>query len=196
MKKKENDSTKESVNFSTVTKYIKKYKWYFVVGSVSVVITNLLILYIPYITKIIFDLLEDKASINEIRDYVLLSILLALVAGIFRFGMRRTIIWMSRYFEYDLRGEIMSHLLKLSPSFYHRTRTGDIMARITNDLEAVRQMVGPGIMYISDSIVKLVIAFSVMIYLSVDLTIYSTLLSYSYYSSIFLLQNTCFIFLF
>ncbi len=161
--------------FSTISGYFRKYRGYLIAGSIAVLATNILLLYTPYLTKIIFDRLEAKAPSGEILKYVLLIIGLTLVAGIFRFLMRRTIIWMSRYIEYDLRCDIMSHLLKLSPSFYHRTRTGDIMARMTNDLEAVRQMIGPGVMYISDSFVKLVISFSVMIYLSAELTLYVTI---------------------
>jgi ATP-binding cassette subfamily B protein len=103
----------------------------------------------------------------------LLSIGLAILAGLFRFFVRRTIIWASRRIEYNLRGELFAHLLKLSPSFYHQARTGDIMARATNDLEAVRMMIGPGIMHISNTFVTLVVAISFMLYLSPKLTLYA-----------------------
>ena len=82
---------------------------------------------------------------------------------------------MSRFIEYDLRGEIFSHLMRLSPPFYHQNRIGDLMARMTNDLEAVRQMIGPGIMYISDTIVKLAVSLGFMIYLSPKLTLYAVI---------------------
>lgn len=161
--------------FATVIKYLKHYKKYLIIGSIAVVLSNILILYIPYITKLVFDALENNKPISLILKFVLLAVGLSLVSGIFRFVMRRTIIWMSRHIENDLRSELFSHLLKLNPSFYHQNRTGDLMARLTNDLEAVRQVVGPGLMYISDTVIKLVISFGFMIYLSPRLTFYAVI---------------------
>ena len=167
-------STLNNTNqFDTVTKYFKKYKKYLIGGGISVILSNILILVMPYLSKMVFDALENKEDSSVILKYVLLSVGAAIASGIFRFFMRRTIIWMSRYIEYDLRSEIFNHLQDMSPSFYHETRTGDLMARMTNDLEAVRQMVGPGVMYISDTILKLTISFAFMIYLSPILTLYS-----------------------
>ncbi len=161
--------------FSTVTKYLRKYRGYLIAGGFAVILSNLLILVVPYISKLVFDALEAGSPNSVILKYVALAFAMAVLSGVFRFAMRRTIIWMSRHIEYDLRSEIFDHLLKLSPSFYHQTRTGDLMARMTNDLEAVRQMIGPGIMYISDTIVKLVVSFSVMVYLSPLLTLYAVI---------------------
>ncbi|NOY87785.1 MAG: ABC transporter ATP-binding protein [FCB group bacterium] len=167
-------SEKQTFNqFATITKYFKKYKWYLVAGGIAVVLSNILILIIPYISKLIFDALEADKGNSVILKYVIISFGLAVFSGVFRFAMRRTIIWMSRYIEYDLREEIFSHLLKLSPTFYYQNRTGDLMARMTNDLEAVRQMIGPGVMYISDTILKLTISFAFMIYLSPRLSLYA-----------------------
>lgn len=167
------ESSPQPNSLKTVTRYLRRYRGYLAAGGIAVVVTNVLMLYTPYLTKLIFDSLEEGGELSQILNYVLLIIALSFAAGIFRFVMRRTIIWMSRHIEYDLRGDLLQHLLKLSPSFYHNNRTGDIMARMTNDLEAVRQMIGPGIMYISDSLIKLVIAFSMMIYLSAELTMFA-----------------------
>lgn len=164
-----------NTQFSTVTRYLTKYKKYLWLGGIAVVLSNVLILVMPYITKLVFDALENNADNSVILKYVIIGFLLSLFSGVFRFMMRRTIIWMSRYIEYDLRGEIFAHLLKLNPSFYHNTRTGDLMAHMTNDLEAVRQMIGPGIMYISDTIIKLTVAFAFMIYLSPILTFWAVI---------------------
>lgn len=163
----------EKKQFDTVLKYFKKYKRYLIGGLISVVLSNCLILIMPYISKLIFDALKNNEPSSVILNYVLLSVGAAVLSGLFRFFMRRTIIWMSRYIEYDLRNEIFGHLIHMSPSFYHQTRTGDLMARMTNDLEAVRQMVGPGVMYISDTILKLTISFAFMFYLSTTLTLYA-----------------------
>ncbi len=169
MSKNNNDKKQ----FETVLKYFKKYKRYLFGGTVAVILSNCLILIMPYISKLVFEALENNEDPSVILKYVLISIGAATLSGVFRFFMRRTIIWMSRYIEYDLRSEIFSHLQNMSPSFYHENRTGDLMARMTNDLEAVRQMVGPGVMYISDTILKLTISCAFMVYLSPTLTMYA-----------------------
>ncbi len=164
---------KDRSRFSTLTKYFRRYRRYLVIGGIAVLFSNIFILVTPYISKLVFDALQAHKPMSLILKYVVISFLLAVSSGVFRFMMRRTIIWMSRYVEYDLRAEIFAHLLRLTPSFYHQRRTGDLMARMTNDLEAVRQMIGPGVMYISDTIVKLTVAFGFMIYLSPKLTLYA-----------------------
>ncbi len=165
----------QQTRFSSITDYFRTYRRYLILGGIVVVLSNGLALVIPYITKLIFDLLEQGATASDLVPYIVAGFGLAVLSGVFRFSMRRTIIWMSRKFEYDFRGRIFRHLLNLSQSFYHTNRTGDIMARLTNDLEAVRQMVGPGIMYISNTLVVLVVAFAVMIYLSPMLTLWASI---------------------
>ena len=159
--------------FYTITKHLRRYRGYLIAGGVCIVCSNLLILVLPYITKIIFDLLESKGADSERLQWVLVMVGLAILSGLFRFLTRRTVIWMSRRVEYDLRGEIFRHLLTLSPSFYDRTRTGDLMARLTNDLEAIRMMVGPGIMHFTGTLVTFVVALAFMLYLSPRLTLYA-----------------------
>lgn len=164
---------KKPRRFSTITKYLKQYKWYLISGGIAVVCSNSLLLVNPYLTKVVFDRLKQGGSMSKVGLLVLAMIGLSVAAGIFRFTMRRTIIWASRKLEYDLRSELMGHLLKLSPSFYDRNRTGDIMARATNDLEAVRMMVGPAIMHIANTLVVGTGAVVMMFYLSPQLTLYA-----------------------
>jgi len=170
MIKSDSGSKTEHKSFVTVTKYLKHYKHYLIWGGIVIFLSNALVMVMPLVVKAIIDLLEKGASSGKILEYVLLMLGATVLSGVFRFMMRRSVIWMSRHIEYDLRGELFGHLLKLSPSYFHQTRTGDIMARLTNDLEAVRQMVGPGIMYIASAVVNLVIGISVMLYLSPKLT--------------------------
>ncbi len=164
---------KRTKRFSTITPFLKRYRHYLILGGIAIVLTNALALVIPYLTKLVFDLLEHHGSSQQILRLVLLSIGLAILSGVFRFFVRRTIIWASRHIEYHLRNKLFSHLLTLTPSFYHNTRTGDIMARATNDLEAVRMMIGPGIMHLANTVVTIVIAVSFMVYLSPKLTLYA-----------------------
>ena len=159
--------------FRIIKKNLKLYKWYLIVGGFATLASNAFIMLNPYLMKMAFDKLENKAPSREILKLALFIVLFAIVSGIFRFLMRRTIIWMSRKTEYNIRSELFAHLLKLNPTFYHNNRTGDIMARATNDIEAVRMMVGPGIMHIGNASISAVIAISFMLYLSPELTLYS-----------------------
>jgi ATP-binding cassette subfamily B multidrug efflux pump len=161
--------------FATVTKYLVRYRRYLVIGGLAVVGTNALMLTTPYLTKLIIDLLKNKAPMSEVGWLVLAMIGLAIASGICRFTIRRTLIWMSRHLEYDLRAELVAHLIRLSPSFYDRTRVGDIMARATNDLEAVRMMIGPAVMHIANTLVVGTGALAMMAYLSPRLTLYALL---------------------
>jgi ATP-binding cassette, subfamily B, multidrug efflux pump len=161
--------------FVTITRYLRNYRRYLILGGAAVVFANGLALVNPYITKIIIDRLKSGAPMSQIGLLALAMLGLAIAAGVFRFGMRRTLIWMSRKIEYDLRGELVRHLLRLSPSFYDRNRTGDIMARATNDLEAVRMMLGPAIMQIANTIVVGTGAIIMMIVLSPRLTLYAAI---------------------
>ena len=159
--------------FATVAKYLGRYRWYLVVGALAVIGSNGLMLVNPYLTKLIIDLLKNQAPMSKVGLLVLAMLGLAVASGVCRFTIRRTLIWMSRHLEYDLRSELVVHLLKLSPSFYDRTRVGDIMARATNDLEAVRMMIGPAVMHIANTIVVGIGALIMMACLSPRLTLYA-----------------------
>ncbi len=159
--------------FRIIFKHLPKYRRYLAWGVVAVISANCLMLINPYLLKNAFDKLENKAPSGEILSIALLIVGLAVSSGVFRFAMRRSIIWMSRKLEYDLRAELFSHLQKLNPTFYQNNKTGDIMARATNDIEAVRMMIGPGMMHIGNAVVSTLIAISFMLFLSPKLTLYS-----------------------
>jgi ATP-binding cassette subfamily B protein len=159
--------------FWLVKIYLWRYRRYLYWGGLAVIGSNVLMLINPYLLKLAFDKLEQKVDPREILPIALLMVILAVISGVFRFTMRRTIIWMSRKIEFDFRNDILGHLLKLNPSFYHNTRTGDIMARATNDIEAVRMMIGPGIMQSGNTIITSIIAVGFMVYLSPRLALYS-----------------------
>jgi ATP-binding cassette subfamily B protein len=159
--------------FQTITRHLKNYKGYLVAGGVCIILTNVLMLTTPYVTKLIFDHLEQGLSQDKLLRLILLLVGLALGAGFFRFLTRRTVIWASRWLEYDLRREVFEHLSRLSPNFYDNTRTGDVMVRLTSDIEAIRRMIGPGIMHITNTFVTVVVAIGFMLYMSPRLTLYS-----------------------
>lgn len=105
--------------------------------------------------------------------FALAIVAVTLIAGVFRFFARRTIIWASRDIEFELRNEVFNHLLKLSSQFYQRTPTGDIIARLSNDIESVRLMVGPAIMQLINTVMVSIVAFFYMIKISPTLTLYA-----------------------
>ncbi len=161
--------------FSTVTRYYRKYRGYLIWGGIAVVLSNGLLLYTPKLQGQIVDGLKNGQPMSHIAELIAIMLGLTILSGAFRFMMRRTIIWMSRWLEFDLRSEMFNHLLRLTPTYYHNQRTGDIMARMTNDLEAVRQMSGPGIMYTANAITSLIIGLSLMIYMSPKMTLFAML---------------------
>ncbi|MFQ5677556.1 MAG: ABC transporter transmembrane domain-containing protein, partial [bacterium] len=124
----------------------------------------------PWVLKFAIDRLREGINSNVLVRYAGLLVGLALFEGIFRFLMRQTIIGISRKIEYDLRNDFFAHLQTLTQSFYNKFKTGDLMARATNDLEAVRQVVGPAVMYSSTTLVSLA-AFGFMMHINVKLTL-------------------------
>jgi len=107
--------------------------------------------------------------------YVFILVGVALLKGIFQYWMRVIIIGISRDIEFDLRNDLFAHLIRLSPDFYQRTRTGDIMARATNDLNAVRMMLGPGVMYWFETSLTFVLAILIMCRVDWRLAIFAVL---------------------
>jgi ATP-binding cassette subfamily B protein len=109
------------------------------------------------------DALHQAIAGSGFVRYAAYLVGLSLVQGVFQFGMRVIIIGISRDIEYDLRNDKFRHLVALSPDYYQRTRTGDIMARATNDLNAVRMMLGPAVMYWTETSLTFALAIAVMV---------------------------------
>lgn len=111
-------------------------------------------------------------SRHTLLVYVVLLVLAMLVKGILSFWTRWTLIGVSREIEYDIRNDMLARLVRLEPEFYVRNRTGDLMSRATNDLNAVRMVLGPGIMYSATTIATMAMAIYFMIELSPKLTLW------------------------
>ena len=138
------------------------------------VITNCFSLLSPWVLKNAIDEIKANISSEILIKYAGLILAVALAEAFFRFLMRYTIIGASRRIEYDLRNDFFAHLQTLSQSFYNRNKTGDLMARATNDLEAVRQVVGPAVMYSLNTLVSMA-AFGIMISINLKLTLLAML---------------------
>jgi len=158
---------------TTLLPYLKRYQRYLWIGLATVAAHNALRLAAPMVLRRAVDGLREGMTVAAIWWYAGLVVGLALAAGIFLFLMRRTVIWASRKMEYDLRGDLFAHLLKLPPSFFDRTPTGEILSRASTDIDAIRMMLGPGIMYSANALVVGAGAIPFMFYLDWQLALYT-----------------------
>ena len=152
--------------------YLKKYRWRLIFGTLFVLVSVALGVFTPRYTGVAIDYLSAPAATGRgLIKYVALIVGSQLLSGVFLYFQRRTLINMSRYIEYDLRQDFYGHLQKLPLQFFQRHRTGDLMARATNDLGAVRQIVGPAIMYSEQTLFRVLIILPLMFRISVRLTL-------------------------
>ncbi|MGA2855526.1 MAG: ABC transporter ATP-binding protein [Candidatus Sulfotelmatobacter sp.] len=154
--------------------YLKRYRWGYVAGTVCVLLTNGILVLLPLVIGRAFNDLSLRIY-SHMLLYAGLLLAIAVGKGIFQFLTRWIVIGISRDIEFDLRNDLFEKLESLSYSYYQRHRTGDIMARATNDLSAVRNLLGPAIMYTANTIVLTAGALAFMISISPKLTFYTFL---------------------
>ena len=155
--------------------YLKKYRGSYAVGTLCVFLNNGIWILFPQVIRRAIDDLHFGVTRQKLLTYSLLLLGVAASKGVFQFLTRWIVIGVSRDIEFDLRNDLFRHLEELSYSFYQRTRTGDIMARATNDLNAVRMLLGPAIMYSANTIVFTAGALVFMLSISPKLTMYAFL---------------------
>jgi ATP-binding cassette subfamily B multidrug efflux pump len=155
--------------------YLKRYRRGLFLGGLCVLLTNGISVQFPRVIKKAVDDLTQAVTGHTLAKYALLIVGIFVAKGIFQFLTRWVLIGISRDIEFDLRNDLFAHLERLSSSFYQRNRTGDIMAKATNDLNAVRNLLGPAIMYSANTIVYTVLALFVMLKISPKLTLYAFL---------------------
>ncbi len=153
--------------------YLKRYRQYFWWGLAAIIITNALELLSPLVLRRAINRLEHGGDVSLLWWDASLIVILVLVSGIFRFLVRRTVIWASRKIEYDLRGDLFAHILTLDGSFYDRTPTGDIITRASSDIEQIRMMIGPGIMQGVNTLVVALVAVPLMFYLDWQMALWA-----------------------
>ena len=151
--------------------YFARYKRTMVIGVACVFMTNLVRLTAPVVLRHAVDDLTTQISQSKLLEYAGILISIALVQGVFLFTQRRLLINMSRHIEYDLRNDFYEHLQKLPFEFYQTHRTGDLMARATNDLSAVRMIVGPALMYSMNTVFAMALIIPLMGAISWRLTL-------------------------
>jgi ATP-binding cassette subfamily B protein len=157
--------------------YLKRYRWGYALGTVCVLLHNGIWVLFPLVIGKASDDLKSSADLtasvtrHKLLVYAGLLLAIALTKGIFQFLTRWVVIGVSRDIEFDLRNDLFARLEGLSYSYYQRNRTGDIMARATNDLNAVRMLLGPAIMYSANTIVYTAGALAFMISINPKLTL-------------------------
>ena len=153
--------------------YLRPYTRQYVLGFGSLLGEVAFWVAVPQIIRYAIDDIQRTLTAEKLLLYSGLLLGAALGKAFFLFWTRMILIGISRDVEYDLRNALYRHLTLLSQSYFQRTRTGDIMSRAINDLNAVRMMLGPGIMYSARTIVLLTAAILIMLQISVKLTLYS-----------------------
>ncbi|MCG8310397.1 MAG: ABC transporter ATP-binding protein/permease [Cytophagales bacterium] len=174
-----------------LNKYFVKYKAYLLLGLLFVILSTIFQILPAQLVRYAVDLVAENLSIynsfeglelqtifretidDSIVFYGVLILLIALLRGLFLFLVRQTIIVMSRHIEYDLKNEVFSHYQALPLSFYRKNNTGDLIARISEDISKVRMYIGPAIMYGLNMIILSLILLPVMFSISVKLTLYA-----------------------
>jgi ATP-binding cassette subfamily B multidrug efflux pump len=176
-----------------LNKYLYKYKGYLLLGTLFTIISNIFVIIPAQLVRISIDFVVEsftyyqvfgEGNLAEIArsqflKFVLvfgvLILIMALLRGFFLFLIRQTVIIMSRLIEYDLKNDIFAHYQKLPLSFYRQNSTGDLMARITEDVSRVRMYLGPALMYGINLLVLFPLVIGYMLTVNVELTIYSLL---------------------
>jgi ATP-binding cassette subfamily B protein len=155
--------------------YLKRYRWSYAAGTLCVFLTNGIWILFPLVLGRAADDLHEGVTRHKLFVYAAVLLAIAIAKGIFQFLTRWIVIGISRDMEFDLRNDLFARLEILSYSYYQRHRTGDIMARATNDLNAVRALLGPAIMYSANTIVYTAGALAFMVSISPWLTLYTFL---------------------
>jgi len=161
--------------FARLVPHVLRYRRQFALGMVCLVCTTTLSLLGPWVLRFAIDDLTVDVTRTKLGFYAGLLLGLAVVGGGFRFLMRRIIVGASRAIEYDLRNVFFAHLQRLPAAYFHANRTGDLMSRATNDLNAVRMMVGPAIMYIGNTGMVFVVSVALMLAIDPMLTVVALL---------------------
>ena len=160
-------------NLQPLLPYLKKYRVTLFWGALTVFFNNGIWVLFPQVIQRAVDDLNRGATRHKFLVYALMLLGVAGTKGIFQFLTRWLMIGVSREIEFDLRNDLFAHLETLPYSFYQKTRTGDIMARATNDLNAVRMLLGPAIMYTANTLVFTAFALVFMMKISPRLTLFA-----------------------
>ncbi|MBF8294458.1 MAG: ABC-type multidrug transport system component [Bacteroidetes bacterium] len=156
--------------------YLLRYKRTLLWGVLTVIASNLFTVVQPMFLGLAIDELKvgmdtHSAVAGDLLRWAVIIVGFSVIAGVFTFLTRQTIIVVSRHIEFDLRNDLLSHLQSLSYSYFQNTPTGDLMAHATNDIGAVRNVLGPGIMYPTDTLLTFTMVLVLMLVKDWQLTL-------------------------
>jgi ATP-binding cassette subfamily B protein len=161
--------------FRRLLPYVARYRRQFILGLICVVVTTAVQLLSPWVLKHAIDDLTAGVTRQKLGLYAALILGIACIGAVFRYLMRRILIGASRDIEYDVRNAFFAQLQKMPLGYYQARRTGDLMSRATNDLNAVRMMIGPAIMYTANTILVFIVAIVLMLSIDARLTLWALL---------------------
>ncbi len=151
--------------------HLRHYRRAYALGFGALAAKDILGAALPLTLRAAVDALTADRSLRLLFEFCGLLVGISVAKGIFQYWMRVILIGISRDIEYDLRNDLFARLVTLDAGFYGRMRTGDILARATNDMNAVRMMLGPGVMYWFETSITLVLSVSVMLWVDWPLTL-------------------------
>jgi ATP-binding cassette, subfamily B, multidrug efflux pump len=155
--------------------YFRRHRWLLAAGFIAILLSNVFEVLVPLIIREAVNSLQEGATVRAFFGYGAMIIGVTAVSGVFSFFTRQTIIVASRKMEFELRNDFYAHLQTLSISFYNNTTTGDLMAHTTNDINQVRNFLGPGIMYSTSTFIGFVIILGIMLSINPVLTLLALL---------------------
>jgi ATP-binding cassette subfamily B multidrug efflux pump len=159
--------------FRRLLGYVDRYRRAFVLGLICSLITTAIVLIAPLVLQYAIDDLTRSVTLAKLLAYGSALLAIGVVGGVFRFWTRRILIGASRNIEYDMRNDFFAHLETLPLAYFQAHRTGDLMSRATNDLNAVRMMIGPSVMYSANTLLTFGAALAMMLAIDARLTLLS-----------------------
>ena len=161
--------------FRRLLPFLLVYRRQFIVGLLCVIVTTTIQLLSPWVLKYAIDDLNAGVTRSKLAFYAGTLLGIACVGGVFRYLMRRILIGASRDIEFDVRNAFFARLQQMPLGYYQARRTGDLMSRATNDLNAVRMMIGPAVMYSANTVLVFIVAILLMVSLDARLTMMALL---------------------
>ena len=158
-------------NLKSFLPYVSKYRREFLLGILALIVTDAMTLVVPWLIKEFIDIISGKPAKEQILKYVLLLFLISLGLMGGRYGWRKYMFGLSRKIEFDILNDLFKHLLGLDRLWYQKQKTGDLMSRATNDLRAVREFFGLGVLILIDAVFVIIMAVVMMSFINVDLAL-------------------------
>jgi ATP-binding cassette subfamily B multidrug efflux pump len=162
---------KKKSSLAALLPYLTRYRRRLALGFLLVVATVTTGMFSPWLLKYAVDDLRLQLKTERLPRYASLLLGVSVLEGIFRFWMQRVLLGVGLYIEYDLRNDILAHIQRLPLQFLRQTTTGDIMSRATDDLSAVRALVGTGSLYTMNTVVTFAVATVILMSLDWKLTL-------------------------